>query len=140
MTSEPHPRDDGLRQAAATIRALLDSGEETGRITTGASFGAARYVKLAASPITADAAPVAALRAALTAIIDQADPDLDDLRDRHQPDAREALLDFAHDIEAAVSGYLADDLVEDDLMEMRDQIRRCIAGWGDWSALKEPHA
>lgn len=38
----------------------------------------------------------------------------------------EAIIDLAHDIEGCISGYLADDLEQSDLAEMRDLIRRAL--------------
>ena len=71
-----------LIAAAITLRDALDGDERSNmhRLLLAACFGAGRFDKMAASPITHDGAPMAMLRDLLTAIIDPNDMSLDDLR------------------------------------------------------------
>lgn len=69
--------------AAEFLLARLEEADDSlafRRLVVAACFGAEQYDRLSASPITADAAPIDALRTTLIAIIDPTGPYLDDLR------------------------------------------------------------
>ena len=78
---------DPLIAAAITLRDALDGDERSNMhcLLLAACFGAERFDKMTASPITHDGAPKAMLHDLLTAIIDPNDPALDDLRACNQP-------------------------------------------------------
>ena len=78
----PTQQADPLIAAAITLRDALDGDERSDMhcLLLAACFGAERFDKMTASPITHDGAPMAMLRDLLTAIIDPSDPALDDLR------------------------------------------------------------
>ena len=80
---------DALADAAKTLIDALDGSDrdKMHRVVLAAFFGAARYDQMTAAPSCVIGAPMAMLRALLTAIIDPADPALDDLRACNQQPA-----------------------------------------------------
>ena len=78
---------DPLTAAAITLRDAIEGDDRADmhRLLSAACFGAERFDKMSAAPITHDGAPMAMLRDLLTAIIDPSDPALDDLRACNQP-------------------------------------------------------
>lgn len=77
---------DPLTAAAVSLRDALDGPrKDMHRMVLAACFGAERFDKMASAPISHDAAPMAMLRALLTAIIDPDDASLDDLRACNRP-------------------------------------------------------